>query len=464
VSIDQTILALGVCVVTAPCMLVFMLGLARLLSFRMSESLICHATQVAVITGLIATVVILAIMLLRDVRYVAINLGDWVIIASEHFHFKVKFVFDRLSVPFVILSFALCGTIGAFARNYMHRDPGFERFFVFYSFFLLGMIVTSLAGTIETLFVGWELVGLSSAFLVAFFHDRTNPVRNGLRVWVVYRVADAALLIAAVTLHHQMGEGDFTGLMGVGSWPDGSVSMPGGKALIVGLLVLIAAAGKSAQIPFSTWLPRAMEGPTPSSAVFYGALSVHLGAYLLLRVSPIIEASLVLQAAVVTMGLTTAAFAAIAGRVQTDIKSALSFASLTQVGIIIAEIGLGFRYIALIHIIGHACLRTLQLVRAPSLLRDYTQLENAIGDHLSHAEPRSQAMLPARWNHRLYRFAYERGFLDALLDTYIIDPFFTILRACDAAERRWTDLLAGSHSRESDEVEHPLSSNLEDLQ
>lgn len=73
-------------------------------------------------------------------------------------------------------------------------------------------------------------------------------------------------------------------------------------------------------------------------------------------------------------------------------------------------------------------------------------------------------MLPARWNHRLYRFAYERGFLDALLDTYIIDPFFTILRACDAAERRWTDLLAGSHSRESDEVEHPLSSNLEDLQ
>lgn len=102
---------------------------------------------------------------------------------------------------------------------------------------------------------------------------------------------------------------------------------------------------------------------------------MHLGAYLLLRVSPIIEASLVLQAAVVTMGLTTAAFAAIAGRVQTDIKSALSFASLTQVGIIIAEIGLGFRYIALIHIIGHACLRTLQLVRAPSLLRLYAVRE-----------------------------------------------------------------------------------------
>lgn len=445
-------------------MLVLMLGLARLLSLKTSESLICHATQVAVITGLVATVAILVIMLLRDVRYVAINLGDWVLIASEHFHFKVKFVFDRLSVPFVILSFALCGTIGAFARNYMHRDPGFERFFVFYAFFLFGMIVTSLAGTIETLFAGWELVGLSSAFLVAFFHDRTNPVRNGLRVWVVYRVADAALLIAAVTLHHQTGEGDFAGLMGVGSWPEGSVSMPAGQALIVGLLVLIAAAGKSAQIPFSTWLPRAMEGPTPSSAVFYGALSVHLGAYLLLRVSPIIETSWVLQVAVVTMGLATAAFAAIAGRVQTDIKSALSFASLTQVGIIIAEIGVGLRYIALIHIVGHACLRTLQLVRAPSLLRDYTQLENAIGDHLTHADPRSRAMLPMRWNQRLYRFAYERGFLDALLAAYIIAPFLSLLRACDAAERRWTDFLAGSHSRESDEVEHPLSSNLEDLQ
>ena len=158
------------------------------------------------------------------------------------------------------------------------------------------------------------------------------------------------------------------------------------QALFVGILLLIAAAGKSALIPFSGWLPRAMEGPTPSSAVFYGALSVHLGTFLLLRVGPVLDASPVLSAAVVILGFSSAVYGVLVGRVQSDVKTALAFASLTQVGIITAEIGLGFRYIPLIHIIGHACLRTLQLVRAPTLLHDYHLLENAIGGHL-HAEP-----------------------------------------------------------------------------
>ena len=118
-----------------------------------------------------------------------------------------------------------------------------------------------------------------------------------------------------------------------------------------------------------------MEGPTPSSAVFYGALSVHLGAFLLLRVSPILEASLLLSILVDRPRIDLGDFWSLAARVQSDIKSALAFASLTQVGLIVAEIGLGLRYIALIHIIGHACLRTLQLLRAPSLLHDYHTIE-----------------------------------------------------------------------------------------
>ena len=187
-----------------------------------------------------------------------------------------KFVFDRLSVPFAIMSFVLCGVIGAFAFRYLHLEEGYYRFFLYYSIFQLGMIISSLAGTIETLFMGWELVGLSSALLVAFFHDRPAPVQNGLRVWSVYRVADAAFLIAALTLHHLSGSGDFEGLMGKGDWPDGHATITESQALLVGSLLLFAAAGKSALVPFSGWLPRAMEGPTPSSAVFYGALSVHL--------------------------------------------------------------------------------------------------------------------------------------------------------------------------------------------
>ena len=149
--------------------------------------------------------------------------------------------------------------------------------------------------------------------------------------------------------------------------------------LLVGCLFLFAAAGKSALVPFSGWLPRAMEGPTPSSAVFYGALSVHLGAFLLLRISPLLDRSPVLSGLVVLLGAATCVLATMAARVQSDIKSSLAFASLIQVSIIVVEIGLGLRYLPLIHIIGHACLRTLQLVRAPSLLKDYNSMINALG-------------------------------------------------------------------------------------
>jgi NAD(P)H-quinone oxidoreductase subunit 5 len=436
------------------------LGISSLLEFRLSERTLAMLTKLAVVTGLLAATSILVLMLTTGARQVPIHVGHWVLV--DGFHFEIKFVFDRLSVPFVMLTFLLCGTIGAFADVYMHREPGFNRFFVLYAIFLLGMIVTSLAGTIETLFAGWELVGLSSALLVAFFHERPNPVRNGLHVWIVYRIADAALLVAAVVLHHLSGEGDFAGLMGAGAWPAGVANLTANQALVVGLLLLVAAAGKSALVPFSGWLPRAMEGPTPSSAIFYGALSVHLGAFLMLRVSPILELSTVLAVCVVTIGLLTAVYAAIAGRVQTDVKSALSYACLTQLGIIFVEIGLGLRYIPLIHIIGHACLRTMQFVRAPTLLRDYHSLENAIGSRLPAERHVWQTWFSEPWRLWIYRFGLERGYLDAALLNYLIAPFERFFLWCDGLERRFTDFLSATKSRESDQIT-PSAGSIEEL-
>jgi NAD(P)H-quinone oxidoreductase subunit 5 len=344
-----------------------------------------------------------------------------------------------------ILSLVLCGTVGSFGLSYLHRDAGFQRFFLSFAMFLVGMTFASLAGTIETLFLGWELVGLSSALLVAYFHERQSPVSNGLRVWAIYRLADAAFLAAAIALHHQTGEGDFGVLMGNEAWPAGTASLSNGSALLVGTFLLIAAAGKSGLVPFSGWLPRAMEGPTPSSAIFYGALSVHLGAFLLLRVSPILDQSWLLSWMVIGLGLVSAAFAALAGRVQTDIKSALAFASLTQVSIIVVEIGVGFRYLALIHIVGHACMRSLQLLRAPTLLRDYKTMENAIGKALDHGSPRIIAGLGASTQRRLYRGAMERGYMDAMLDECIVNPFVRLFSTFNRWERTWTHWLAGSH-------------------
>lgn len=450
---------LGLIVLVAPAALLIVVGLGSVSETRLSEGTISRLVQCAIVLGLCAAIGVLAIMLVTGARHLPIDLGNWV--AIPHFHFSLKFVFDRLSVPFVILTFLLCGTIGAFATSYLHREPGFNRFFVLFCMFLLGMILTSLAGTIETLFAGWELVGVSSALLVAFFQERIAPVRNGLHVWTVYRVSDAALLMAAVVLHRLTGEGDFGKLMGEG-WPYCHATLTSHQALVVGLLLLVAAAGKSALVPFCGWLPRAMEGPTPSSAVFYGSLSVHLGAFLLLRVSPLLELSPLLSGVVVAVGLLTAAFAALASRAQTDIKSALSFASLTQVGIIVAEIGLGLRYIALIHIIGHACLRTLQFLRASSLLSDYRSMEDALGARLPPASRVGAGVVPSALSLWLYRLAIERGYLDALLMKCIARPFLAFFAACDILERRWTDFVSGSVSRESDQLP-PTAGSLEDL-
>lgn len=451
-SFETLLVLLGVCVIASPALLLGVLGLAALSGRPLSERAIARWTAGLVMVGLVSAVGVVALMLATGVRHVPIQFGNWVVIPEEHFHYRLKFVFDRLSVPFAILSFVLVGTIGAFANQYLHREAGYRRFFLLYSLFLLGMITASLAGTIETLFIGWELVGLSSALLVAYFHERPAPVRNGLRVWSVYRIADAAFLIAAVTLHHFTGAGDFAGLMGEGPWPEGEAALSSNQALFVGLLLLIAAAGKSALIPFCGWLPRAMEGPTPSSAVFYGALSVHLGAFLLLRVSPILDASFWLSTAVVVLGLSTALLASLSARVQTDVKSALAFASLTQVGLITAEIGFGLRYLALVHIIGHACLRTLQLLRAPSLLHDYHNLENAIGGHLPQISAGVTDRLPERFRVALYRMSLERWGLDAALDGYVVRPFLRFFCWCDGLEQGWTNLLTNGHRKPADDA------------
>jgi NAD(P)H-quinone oxidoreductase subunit 5 len=270
-------------------------------------------------------------------------------------------------------------------------------------------------------------------------------------------------------MHHMLGDGSWERLLGHGlahPWPEGTTSLTSNQALGVGLLLLIAAAGKSALVPFSGWLPRAMEGPTPSSAVFYGALSVHLGAFLLLRMSSLLAASSILASLVAGLGFLTAIYAYLAGSVQTDIKSALSFASLAQVGLIVCEIGLGawfplMWYVAIAHLVGNACLRTQQFIRAPTLLQDYRNLENAIGSRLRPGGLQWLRLVPKGLCGWLYRFAMERGYLDTILLAYVVAPFVTLFRLFDRVDRWWTYSLAGRPLQKQPGVRAPAESVLE---
>jgi NADH-quinone oxidoreductase subunit L len=446
---DLVLTIAGLLIVCAPVFLLVTFFATFLLDRRLGEQTISRLIQGVIAVGLVAGLLAAIRMIFQGIAHYEIELGDWVI--TPRYHLKFQFVLDPLSLSYVLLTLVLTATIGAFSTRYLHRERGYNRFFVLFAIFLTGMVVAALSDTVETLYAGWELVGLSSVLLIAFFQERPAPPRNGLRVWIVYRVCDAALMLAAILMHEVNGAGDFDHLVGNHAWPAHDPLLIGPHFAWLGLLFLIAAAGKSALVPFSGWLPRAMEGPTPSSAVFYGALSVHLGVFLLLRVSPVLDSSGWLAALVVALGLGTSAFAYLVGRVQTDIKSALAFASLTQVGVIIAEIGFGLRYVALVHLLGHACLRTLQFLRAPSLLHDHHQLENAIGTRPRDPAPEWEQHLPAAVQRALYRFSMERGYLDSLLDRVIARPFVRVFGGMDRLERSCDKFLNGP-----DDPDHPV--------
>ena len=149
-TMDHLFFLLGVCVVACPALLLFTFGITELFGRPLTERNMARLTEISVVTGLLAAVAILINMLATGSRNVPIEFGNWVVLPGEHlhFHFHLKFVFDRLSVPFAILSFVLIGTIGAFANRYLHRDAGYNRFFLLYAVFLVGMIYASLAGTI----------------------------------------------------------------------------------------------------------------------------------------------------------------------------------------------------------------------------------------------------------------------------------------------------------------------------
>jgi len=264
---------LGLLIVASPAALLSIFFASFLSNHRMQEATVGRLIQGTIALSLLAALSAAGTMLVRRMPQFVIELGDWVITPS--YHLKFQFILDLLSLSYVILTLVLCATIGAFSTRYLHRERGYHRFFVLFAVFLLGMVIAALSDTVETLFAGWEMVGLSSVLLIAFFQERPSPPRNGLRVWVVYRVCDAALMLAAIMMHEINGAGDFDHIVGKHAWPEHDPLLVGPHFALLGVLFVIAAAGKSALVPFSGWLPRAMEGPTPSSAVFYGALSVH---------------------------------------------------------------------------------------------------------------------------------------------------------------------------------------------
>ena len=287
---------------------------------------------------------------------------------SASFEFFIDFYFDKTTAVFSFVGSATILLVSIFSRYYLHRDEGFKRFFNTLLLFFTGYNLVVFSGNFETLFIGWEVLGFCSFILIAFYRDRYLPVKNGLKVISIYRLGDVCLMLALWMCHHifhlnvtfyQLADTAF-----VDSFHPEHTSL----FIFAAIMIVLAAAAKSAMLPFSSWLPRAMEGPTTSSAVFYGSLSVHLGAYLLIRTYPFWESISLIKILIVVLGLVTSLIAASIARVQPTVKTQIAYSSITQIGLIFIEVALGFHTLALIHFAGNAFLRTYQLLVSPSVL------------------------------------------------------------------------------------------------
>ncbi|HEY1083936.1 MAG TPA: proton-conducting transporter membrane subunit [Prosthecobacter sp.] len=413
---------------------VLALGLLWLLGGQLSERAMARLTNTiyAVLTVMVA--VIGWQMWQAGTPSLRVSLGDWFTVG--HYGFQLSLVADRLSLPIAGGAVVLAGIVGSFSVRYLHRDPGYQRFFLLLHLFTFGALVIFMAGSLDLLIAGWELVGITSVLLIGYFQYRREPVRNALRVFATYRIADLGILIAAFLAHHWFGTADWNGMFS-GEWPGHVNQLNGTAASVIAVLLVFAASGKSAQGPFCGWLARAMEGPTPSSAIFYGAISVHAGAYLLLRTEPLIRSSWVATSLLVFIGLTTAVLGTLVHRTCADAKTSLAYASQTQLGIIFAEIGLGWTTLAVIHILSHAMVRTTQFLRTPSMLRDYHRVHAAAGGQLGTTGDHYETLLPKPVQMALYRIALGRGFYDAVVDRFLVAPVKGVARFLGLLEPSW---------------------------
>jgi len=409
--------ALLVFVVLAPGVVFGVLALLWLAGYVPAERIISRITGVTFSASMMALAAIVWRLALPGAPAVAVTFGNWFTV--QDYHFPLVLLADRLSLPFLGMTVVLSGLIGQFSATYLHRERGFLRFFLLLHLFAFGSLLAFSAGSFDLLVAGWEIVGITSVLLIAFFQQRTPPVENGLRVFAVYRACDIGLLVGVFVMHHWAGTASFDHGLSV---------LTGAQSTIVCLLLLLAAAGKAAQVPFSGWLPRAMEGPTPSSAIFYGAISIHAGAYLLLRVQPMLAHSVLASTLVVAIGLATAIHGTMVGRATADAKTSLAYASLTQVGVVFVEIGMGWKAVAVAHILGHATVRTLQFLRAPSMLHDYHQMHSAIGGTLSPTGQHFEDLFSESVRLWLYRWSLDRGHLDTILDRWVIHPLIQLSR------------------------------------
>jgi NADH-quinone oxidoreductase subunit L len=298
------------------------------------------------------------------------ELWDWVIVGD--FRANVGFQLDQLSMTFVLLITGVGSLIHIYSMGYMKEDPKRRLFFAYLNLFLAAMLLLVLANNYLLLYVGWEGVGLASYLLIGFWQYKNSAAVAAKKAFVVNRVGDFGLSIAIMLIFVTFGTVTFPEVFA-------QVGEAGQSDLTwIGLLLLLAACGKSAQVPLQSWLLDAMEGPTPVSALIHAATMVTAGVYLIVRSNVIFDAAPTAQIAVVIVGTVTLIFGAIIGMAKDEIKKVLAGSTMSQIGYMMLGAGLGpIGYVfAIFHLLNHGFFKANMFLGAGSVMHSFNNQEN----------------------------------------------------------------------------------------
>ncbi|HEX4998958.1 MAG TPA: NADH-quinone oxidoreductase subunit L [Terriglobia bacterium] len=289
-------------------------------------------------------------------------------IQSGNFHAEYGFLLDRLSGVMILVVTGVGFLIHVYSIGYMHDDDGFYRYFAYLNLFMFAMLTLVLANNYILMFVGWEGVGLCSYLLIGFWFKRKSAGDAGKKAFIVNRVGDFGFLIAALLIFKTFGTLDykpvFEAVASRAVEPLGAI----GVLTAIGLLMFVGATGKSAQIPLYVWLPDAMEGPTPVSALIHAATMVTAGVYMVARSAVIFDHAPGAQLVVAAIGAATAIMAASIGLVQTDIKKVLAYSTVSQLGYMFLACGVGAYTAGVFHLMTHAFFKALLFLGAGSVI------------------------------------------------------------------------------------------------
>jgi NADH-quinone oxidoreductase subunit L len=295
-------------------------------------------------------------------REVNLHLYSWIAVGS--FKVDAGMLLDPLSLVFVLLITGVGSLIHIYAVGYMAHDEGRRRFFGYFNFFIAVMLLLVLANSYLAMYVGWEGVGLASYLLISYYYNRPTAATAGNKAFFANRVGDVGLSIAIMLMFAYFGSTSFADVL------FNNPHYTKGLAAAIGLTLLLGACGKSGQFPLQTWLPDAMEGPTPVSALIHAATMVTAGVYLIARSAVIFDASQAARTVVVIVGAITLLYGCIAGCAQDDLKRVLAYSTVSQIGYMFLAVGLGkgVYAIGIMHLLGHGFFKAALFLSAGSVM------------------------------------------------------------------------------------------------